>query len=59
MAQLVGVCMVCFCFFAFFSFVHCKPLWVRSAGLLVKRAARLGTLVGNCSMKQSLLDVGM
>lgn len=45
--------------FSFFSFVHCKPLWVRSAGLLVKRAARLGTLVGNCSMKQSLLDVGM
>lgn len=49
--------MVCFCFFAFFSFVHREPRGVRSAGLLVRKATRLGTLVGDCSEKQNLLEI--
>lgn len=49
--------MVCFCFFVFFLLCTENPLRVHSAGLLVRKATRLGTLVGDCSIKQNLLEI--
>lgn len=55
MAQLV-VCV--YGLFLFFRFSRAlETLRFHSAGLLVKEAARLGTLVGACPVKENPLDV--
>lgn len=46
-----------FLFFRVFFFCAPRTLRVHSAELLVRKAAQLGTLVGDCSIKQNLLEI--